>query len=456
MTPDSRARRRTSKRWVVGAFCVLAGCTDTTREQPGDLEVELGLALEKAGVSSVPAPSPERQDLVELGRLLFFDKVLSGNENIACGTCHHLAYHSTDLLSLGIGTGGLRNGPARKVGQGRFLPRNTSDLYNKGLSSFSALFHDGRVELIGGSLRTPAGSMLPPGLPSALAAQAMFPVVGRDEMRGLPGDTTTRGEPNELAVIVDTELNAIWDAIVDRLLSYPEYLERFQAAFPGVDSAAIGFQHAAISIAAFERAVFTQLDAPFDRYLAGEQGALSDSAKRGALLFYGRAGCANCHRGALLTDQSYHNIGIPQIGAGLGSEMPLDIGRAAVTGDPADRFAFRTPSLRNVDLTGPWMHNGAYTFLESAIMHYRNPAAAYRNYDVAQLDPRIVALVRRDPATEAAVLSTLDRTLPPTVQLSPQDVRLLIVFMKSLTDPRAFIQLAEFPDSVPSGLPVIQ
>jgi cytochrome c peroxidase len=456
LTPENGQRRPIFQLWVVGALCYVAGCSDATREQPAALDAELAVALSEAGVRSVPAPSPEREELLELGRLLFFDKVLSGNKNIACGTCHHLAYHSTDLLSLGIGTGGVRNGPARKIGQGRFLARNTSDLYNKGLDSFASLFHDGRVELVGGSLRTPAGAMLPPGLPSVLAAQAMFPVVGRDEMRGLKGDTTVLGEPNELAEFADTQWAAVWSAIVDRILSYPEYLVRFRDAFPGIDSAAISFKHAAAAIAAFERAVFTQLDAPFDRYLAGNLESLSDSAKQGALLFYRRAGCAGCHRGALLTDQAFHNIGIPQIGAGREPENPLDIGRAAVTGNPADRFGFRTPSLRNVDLTGPWMHNGAYTSLENAVRHYRDPAAAYRNYDVAQLDFRIVSLVLRDGATESDVLSTLDRVFLRPVDLSDQDVRLLLIFLKTLTDSRAYIQLPEFPDSVPSGLPVIQ
>ena len=423
---------------------------------PGEVDSELARSLDKAGVSPVPPPAPEPEELVELGRLLFFDKVLSGNKNIACGTCHHLAYHSTDLLSLGIGTGGVRNGPARKIGTGRLLPRNTSDLYNKGLPSFTALFHDGRVEFAGGTMRSPAGSSLPAGLTSPLAAQAMFPVAGRDEMRGLPGDITRFGESNELALFDDGDFAGIWRAIVRRLLSFPEYVARFRTAFPTVDSSAIGFEHAALAIAAFERAVFTQLDTPFDRFLAGESDALSDSAKRGALLFYGRAGCAGCHRSALFTDQSYHNIGIPQIGAGMGEDAPLDAGRAAVTGDPADRFAFRTPSLRNVDLTGPYMHNGAYTSLENAIAHYRDPSAAYRDYDLGQLDPRVVPLVHRDAATEVAVLSSLERTLLHPVELSRGDIRLLVIFLKSLTDSRAFIQLAEFPDSVPSGLTVIE
>jgi cytochrome c peroxidase len=441
---------------VVGALLLFSGCTESAPESSSDLDAQLAPSLAAAGVQPLSLPNRDQENLIELGRLLFFDKVLSGNKNIACSTCHHLAYHSTDLLSLGIGTGGIRNGPTRKLGAGRFLPRNTSDLYNKGLLSFTSLFHDGRVEEKNGVLRTPAGFDLPAGLSSVLAAQAMFPVAGRDEMRGLPGDTTRFGEINELAALNDQDFPAIWSALMDRVLSYPEYLVRFQVVFPGLDSAEIGFQHAALAIAAFERAAFTQLDSPFDRYLQGNLVSLSDSAKRGAILFYGRARCASCHSGSLLTDQAFHNIGVPQLGAGVGAEAPLDIGRGAVTGRAGDRFAFRTPSLRNVVLTGPWMHNGAYTLLVNAIGHYRDPRAAYRDYDPGQLDPRLASLIRLDLATQASVMSTLDTGLMSPPRLSDADIALIHVFLKSLTDPVALIQLQEIPDQVPSGLPVFE
>ncbi|MCB0238120.1 MAG: hypothetical protein KDH08_05655, partial [Anaerolineae bacterium] len=106
---------------------------------------------------------------------------------------------------------------------------------------------------------------------------------------------------------------------------------------------------------------FTLLDSPWDRFLAGDDSALSTDAQHGALLFYGDAGCARCHSGNLLTDQEFHNAAVPQLGPGKGRQNPyIDLGRARETGNPDDRFAFRTPPLRNVALTGPWMHNGAF------------------------------------------------------------------------------------------------
>ena len=122
--------------------------------------------------------------------------------------------------------------------------------------------------------------------------------------------------------------------------------------------------HAANAIAAYEIATFTFLDAPWDHYVAGEHTALSDEAKQGALLFYGKANCGKCHSGNLFTDQAHHNICAPQLGPGKGDEAPLDLGRARETGEAADRFAFRTPPLRNVAVTGPWMHDGVYTTAE--------------------------------------------------------------------------------------------
>jgi cytochrome c peroxidase len=440
---------------VIGALLV-AACRDPAQAPPSSLDPDLVDALARAGVSPIPLPPADAPELVELGRLLFFDKVLSGNKDIACSTCHHLAYRTTDLLSVGIGTGGVRSGPTRRLGTGSFLPRNTVELYNKGLPGFVSLFHDGRVELVQGMMKTPAGHQFPQTLTSVLAAQAMFPVVGRDEMRGEAGDTARLGEINELALLSDTDFRGIWSALVRRLLSYPEYVTRFHSAFPAVDSAGIRFEHAALALAAFQRAVFTLLDSPFDRYLAGNPDALSDSAKRGALIFYGKGRCAGCHSGALLTDQRCHNIGVPQLGSGVGDHAPLDIGRAGVTGREADRFAFRTPSLRNVELTGPWMHNGAYTRLDNAIRHYRDPVTALRAYDPSQLDSRIIALVRGDEATLSQIIATLDTGLTRPVALSDEDMILIQRFLKALTDSRAVIQLKEIPDGVPSGLPVFE
>jgi cytochrome c peroxidase len=447
-----------ARRWfrvirIAGALFLSAGCADQSPPSETDLDRDLAIALSRAAVVPLTPPPAESPALVELGRALFFDKLLSGNKNIACATCHSLAYHSTDNLSLGIGTGGSRPGPSRRIGTGRFVARNTADLYNRGLPSFTSLFHDGRVAKEEGTLRSPAGGTLPP-VASVLAAQAMFPVFGRDEMRGYPGDTTVLGEPNELALIPDDDFAGFWQALTTRLLAIPEYRLLFQAAFPAVDSADLGFHHAAEALAAFERAVFTQLDSPFDRFLAGDRAALSDSAKRGAILFYGASRCSICHSGALQTDQRFHNIGIPQLGPGFGPGAPLDIGRAGVTGQGEDRFAFRTPSLRNVMLTEAWMHNGAYTRIDAVVRHYRDPRAALRSYDPAQLDPRIAPLVHNDPATAEAILVTLDTAVLPRRSLSEEDIDLIVSFLRSLTDPAAYLQLHQIPDRVPSGLPL--
>jgi cytochrome c peroxidase len=161
----------------------------------------------------------------------------------------------------------------------------------------------------------------------------------------------------------------------------------------------------------------------------------------------------NIHGGrALQTDHDFHNIGIPQLGPGMGAEVPLDVGHGAVSGRSEDRFTFRTPPLRNVVLTGPWMHNGAYTTLEAAIRHYRNPRAALLDYDASPLDPRLASLLHLEAAP--SVLTTLDSVVSHPLSLSDADVAMLIAFLKSLTDPAAFNQLDQMPDQVPSGLPL--
>lgn len=383
-----------------------------------------------------------------------FDKILSGNKNISCGTCHHPSYHTTDNVSLPIGEGGQHIGPSRQVGTGVRIPRNTPDLYNRGLPGWTRLFWDGRVARESGVLVTPAGAALPAEVNSALAAQAMFPVLDPDEMRGHSGDTTTRGEPNELASLSPDDLDGIWAGIMRRVLAIPQYRALFLQAFPAVDSASLRFQHAALAIAAFETATFTALNSPFDRYLRGDDKALRDQEKKGALLFYGRARCGVCHSGPLLSDQQFHNIGSPQLGPGRSATAPQDRGRGEVTGLAQDRFAFRTPSLRNVAITGPWMHDGAYTTLFAAVAHYRNPTAAFVSYDRSQLDPALQSQVVADPAFAVAILSHIDPVVVQPLTLTDQEVNEIVAFLVALTDPVALDQVREAPGTVPSGLPV--
>ena len=397
-------------------------------------------------------PGPEPPDAqVRLGQALYFDKILSGNRDIACATCHHPSLLTGDELSLSIGTKGEGLGTDRVKDDSRpFVPRNAPEVFNRGAPEWMTMFWDSRIlALPTGRLQTPAGDRLPLSLQNVLAAQAMFPVTGRDEMRGVVGD-----EGNELCEFDDTDLEGIWQALMVRLLDIPEYVALFDTAYPDVPTTALGFEHAANAIGAFEAKAFTLLDSPWDRYLAGDYSALSPQAKRGALLFYGKAGCATCHQGNLLTDQRHHNIAVPQLGPGKAPFQPFDFGRGAVTQSRRDRFAFRTPPLRNVAVTGPWMHNGAYTTLEGAVLHHLDPARALIRYDKSQLDPELQPTVRDDPQTIRALLETLDPLTYQHPPLKRNELHELLAFLDALTSPSVWSLEDVIPDTVPSGLEV--
>ena len=420
------------------------------------LDEQLRTVLVDAGISPLdtgPAPDPAK---VQLGEALFFDKELSGNRDISCATCHHPLLHTGDSLSISFGTGGQGLGTARVMGDGRALvPRNATEIFNRGAVEWNQLFWDGRVSgSPAAGFVTPAGDALPPGLDSVLAAQAMFPVTSQDEMRGTQGDYAGNGQINEIALLDADDLPAIWKALMFRLLAIPEYDTLFQAAYPDISRDQLGFQHAANAIAAYEIATYTFLDSPWDRYVAGDTTAISNEAKAGALLFYGEADCARCHRGNLLTDQQYYNIGVPQLGPGKKNEEGYDFGRYLETNAPQDLFAFRTPPLRNVALTGPWMHNGAYRSLEDAVRHHLDPVAYLRNYNESQLMPILQATCKEDEATIQALLNGLDPLVATPKQLSDTQVRQLMAFLYALTSPSALDQTAAVPENVPSGLSV--
>jgi len=363
------------------------------------LDDELRELLADHGVSPIDSP-PQDAPQALLGRALFFDRILSGNRDTACATCHHPLLATGDSLALGVGTGTPTLGavgPLREKGPGReFIPRNAPEIFNRGSAHWRSQFWDSRVEVVGGVLHTPAGASLPPGLSTVLEAQAMFPVTSRDEMRGAPADAAAG---NELAGIADNDLQAIWDALMVRLLSIPEYQDLFALAYPGVAEQNLGFQHAAKAIAAWEAGALAFDDSPFDEYLRGSNNALSAAAKRGALLFYGQAGCASCHSGSLLSDQRHYNLAVPQLGPGKAPGAGLDLGRFGVTGNGNDMFRFRTPPLRNVAATGPWMHNGAYSSLKDAVEHHLDAVKALRKYKPkSQIEDReLRATVVDDP-----------------------------------------------------------
>jgi len=431
-----------------------AGCGDDSSSPTTDGQLQA--AIEAAGVAPIdPGPAPEPAKVV-LGRALMFDKLLSGNRDISCATCHHPLEATGDGLSVSIGTGGSGLGPDRVLGEGgNLIPRNAPEVFNRGAAEWRTMFWDGRVAGAPATgFATPAHDALPSGLDNVLAAQAMFPVTARDEMRGADGDVDVYGEPNEIAVIPDDQLPSMWAALMERLLSVPEYVDLFAAAYPEAAAEELGFQHAANAIAAFEIGFWSFADSPWDRYLRGERSALSESAKRGALLFLGDADCVGCHAGSLLTDQQYHDIGVPQVGPGKGAESPQDYGRGRETGRVQDRYAFRTPPLRNVAITGPWMHDGAYTTLEAAVRHHLDPQQSLQEYDPSQLSDLLRDTVQNDPATIEAILANLDPLVGTPLRITDEEVSDLLAFLEALTDPAAVDLSADVPDTVPSGLPV--
>ena len=409
--------------------------------------------------STLPAPvtdadyAPVDPAQAALGRLLFYDPVLSGNREVACATCHHPRFATADGLALGLGDGGRGLGPARAADPAnppeRRIPRNAPALFNLGAHEFTVLFHDGRIEADPSrpsGLRTPMGTEMEAGFASLLSAQTMFPVLSPDEMAGHYSE-------NEVAQAVRrgviTGPGGAWDLIAARVRAVPGYAAPFEAAFPGRE---ITFTAISDAVAAFMAAEWRSDDSPFDAHLRGE-APLTGAAAEGMALFYGEAGCASCHSGPFQTDHGFHAMGAPQLGPGKAARFESharDTGRQRVTGDPADAYAFRTPSLRNVTRTGPWGHAGGHADLAAFLDHHADPGGAW---------PRDAALpamaaedwrVADDPAQVAAIRTAAGAGRP----LSPGERDALLAFLGALEDPVALGGRAGVPEAVPSGLTV--
>lgn len=450
--------------FAVVVAAVTGGCADgnvTSVATNPSLDQQVRQAISPWGVVPllpVAAPDPA---LVDLGRSLFFDKILSGNRDVACASCHNPRNGTDDGLSLAIGTGATGSGAARTLGAGRSpTPRNAPALFNVGLGGFY-LFWDGRVNDAGGPsgrFATPTGIVLPSGVANVVAAQAMIPVTNRTEMRGNAGDRDVFGGTNEIATIPDSAVGSIWKSTMARVLAVSAYVQKFNAAYPNVSTGQLGFEHAANAIAAFEMATFSKTGSPFDRYLSRDDAALSAYAKHGALLFFGRAGCSSCHNGPLLGGQQFTSTGVPQLGPGVAPSAPLDAGRGDVAnaGGPPQtgKFTFRVSPLRNIELSAPYMHNGVYPTLEAVVRHYNNVDSAIKSFDVTQVDPSLRSSYHGDAATLSALRASLDFRVQNPLRLTLDEQKQLVAFLKSLTDPTARNLGAVVPASVPSGLSV--
>lgn len=411
---------------------------------------------------------PQIQDpLAQLGMRLFFSKSLGGDRDSACVTCHHPRLGGGDDLSLSVGVGAddadlLGDGRTHAAASAHFnggptVPRNAPTTFNlAGWDHY--LFHDGRVEALvvakgqegsTGGIRTPdvpLRSADPNAGANLSVAQARFPVTSPEEMKG----HNFAAQNNAGMRTVLQERMGGYGSGVGVLANTQYWLDQFRTAFnspAGTAQALITYDNIAAAIAAYERSQnFT--NAPWKSYVQGNTAAITDDAKRGAQLFFtpvdrGGAGCVSCHSGDFFTDEDFHILAVPQIGRGKGNGTNTDddFGRFRETNNPNEMYAFRTPTLWNVGVTGPWMHSGAYTTLEATIRHHLDPHGSIQNYNVGQLTQPGIQNLSTIQARAQAALSALDRAraegrsklLPVT--LADAQVQQLVAFLNSLTDP---------------------
>ncbi|MCJ8323011.1 MAG: methylamine utilization protein MauG [Hyphomicrobiales bacterium] len=403
------------------------------------------------------------QKQAQLGQLLFYDKILSGNQNISCGSCHHQKLGGSDGLSLGIGEGGIGLGKQRTAGikddriQKR-IPRNAPALWNLGAKEIKLLFHDGRLsksDFYENGFNSPAEEWLPKGLSNLVAAQALLPLTSQFEMAGNPRE-------NQVAGAAFDRIDKVWPILAKRVRIIPEYGELFVDAFAHISKPEqVSIVEIGEALAAFIGTEWFSIDSPFDAYLAGDKQALSTSQMAGLDLFYGQANCAKCHSGSLLSDQNFYALAIPPFGPGRTRRFDpyaRDVGRMGASDRLEDAYRFRTPSLRNVVLTAPYGHNGAYPTLEGIIKHHLTPQLMFDNWtqNLAELPPiswlkKADFLVQADSREMARVRNKID--IVP-VALTAKQVTNLVDFMASLTGNQAYNLPLGVPDSVPSGLEI--
>ena len=404
---------------------------------------------------------PFDPDKARIGQQLFYDPILAGNRNISCGTCHHHDLGTTDNLSLGIGEGGKGIGLKRVVahkGIDKRVPRNAPAMWNLGAKEITVLFHDGRLsvsDLYGNGFNSPAEERLPDGLPDILAAQAVFPLTAFAEMAG-------HSEENEVAGAVNDRIDNGWPIIAKRVRTIPEYGAAFVAAFDDVTKPEeVTIVHIASALSDFINGEWRSFDSPYDAHLGGDADALTDQQKAGLDLFFGKAQCATCHSGPFLTDQKFHALALPQFGPGrtrMFDPSVRDVGRMGESDRLEDAYRFRTPALRNVTLTAPYGHNGAYPTLEGILRHHLDPDKSFEDWT-----PDQARLPRADWLAEVDFLTLQDarevarirrRTDLPEVSLDDAEVDALLAFLAALEGGPSTKGRLGRPDHVPSGLTV--
>jgi len=471
-------RRRGEGRRLAAAACLvlLAACgTDEPlpvgpgepdTEQPvsaatesGSLDAELRGYLAAQGYSGRVASTlesrlgrPVDRGLANLGRMLWFDRILGLNGDNACAGCHSPTngFGDTQSIAIGIDNNGIVGPDRRGPRNQRRTPMAINTTFYPTLmwnSRFRSLSGDPFDNTAGFLFPAPEGTSLS-HLPHLLAAQAFIPPTERTEAAGFHFPGTNDDIRRE---------------VLRRLNGIGRYRRLFGRAFATVRAGgAITFDNVGQAIAEFEFSLVFA-DAPIDRYARGDTRALTESQKRGAVLFFGRAGCVRCHAvsgrsNEMYSDFDQHVIGVPQL-APLATNVAFDgpganedFGLEQVTGDPVDRYRFRTSPLRNVALQPTFMHNGAFVRLEDALRYHLDPARHASEYRSSAL----AADLRGSLGPIAPVLAHLDPALRAPVTVTEPELSDLVAFVgEGLLDPAARpARLRHLvPEVLPSGAP---
>ena len=429
---------------------------------------------------------PINPALADLGRHLFFDKILGLHGDNSCAGCHSPAFGFGDSQPMAIG---VDNNDI--VGPNRRGPRNQrrSPLVPNTIFYPALMWTPRFVALSGDPFNPSLGFEFPPpenvitGVPTLLASQASIPSTELVEMAGFTGIKANPGhfgpphfqfDDGHGQVLPAPDATGfhnfpIQDAVDARLNSIPEYLEKFGMVFNGgvpLVKGGITINMRRRAIAEFE-ATLTSANAPLDRFARGDQHAMTPGQKRGALLFFGKAGCVACHAVAgqsneMFSDFKPHRIGGPQLaplfGTGTGNVIfdgpgeNEDFGFEQTEGDQAFRYNFRTAPLRNLKVAPAFFHNGAFGTLEAAIAHHLDAEASLRNYNP------VINHVPSDlyPGPFEGILAAgIDARLQTPIRLTKKEFRDLVEFVSDgLFDKRVLQLCRRIPESVPSGMPL--
>jgi len=440
---------------------------------PGNIDSQLAATLKKLKFTGKMESTLEErlgrkidQKLAKVGQMLWFDTVTGLHDDNTCAGCHAPAFGFGDSQSIAIGIqSNSIVGPGRS---GPFNQRRSPKAIN--IAFYPALMWNGRFSAPSGDpfdnsqgflFPDPEGSLkFPPGDPvikHLAQAQGHMPPTETTEVAGF---TRTHGTPFSLGPRFDIfddgkgsplpppdkseyRNDPIRNLVLERLNSVSGYRQLFGDAFPEVRAGApIDFSMFGRAIAEFEFTL-TFADAPIDQFARGNKDAMSDSEKRGALLFFGAANCVSCHAvsgrsNEMFSDFKAHNIAVPQIapdyGVGKGNVIfdgpneDEDFGLEQLTGSSADRYRFRTAPLRNVAVAAAFFHNGCFTKLEDAIRHHLNPYESALTYNPvrAGLRPELTSRA----ASMAPVLTSIDPLLARGRRLSEDEINDLVQFVR--------------------------